>query len=179
MKQFAIAAALFAFVALAAEEVAVNGAFTIKPQAKYPTGWVADRWIGYQPEPKFEIIQENGRNVVHFTEIGCKNGFSWCSSARPAVKAGDVLRVTAKIKGKGKARFGLETFIDKRKWLAVLPKTGFDLTPEWKDVKVDLVVKDKDATQKVGFVMLTFGATSKADFYISDLKAELVPAEKK
>ena len=179
MKQIAIAAALFAFAALAAGEMAVNGTFTVKPQAKYPTGWRADRWIGYQPEPKFEIIQENGLNVVHFTEIGCKNGFSWTSATLPAAKAGDIIRVTAKIKGKGTARFGLETFTDKKKWLAVLPKTSFVLTPEWKEVKADLAVKDKDPAQKTGYVMLTFGATSKADFYISDLKAELVPAEKK
>ena len=179
MKRFAIAAALFAFAALAAGEVAVNGTFTIKPQAKYPAGWRVDRWVGYQPEPKFEIIQENGRNVVHFTEISCKNGFSWCSSARPAVKAGDIIRVTAKIKGKGTARFGLETFTDKKKWLAVLPKTSFVLTPEWKEVKVDLKVVDKDASQKAASVMLTFGATSKADFYISGMKVELISGEKK
>ena len=150
MKHLAIAAVLFAFAALTAGELAVNGTFTVKPQAKYPAGWRVDRWVGYQPEPKFEIIQENGRNVVHFTEISCKNGFSWTSSTLPAAKAGDIIRVTAKIKGKGTARFGLETFTDKKKWLAVLPKTSFVLTPEWKDVKADLVVKDKDPAQKTG-----------------------------
>ena len=179
MKRLAIAAAFLTFAALAAGEVDVNGIFAAKPQEKYPTGWRCDQWKGFQPEPKFEIIQENGQNVVHFTEISCKNGFSWYSLARPAVKAGDIVRVTAKVKGTGKVRFGLETFSSAKKWIMVLPRTAVSLTPEWKEVKVDLKVVDKDATQKAASVMLTFGATSKADFYISSLKVELVAAEKK
>ena len=179
MKHLAIAAAFFAFAALTAAEVAVNGNFTIRPKAKYPTGWRADGWIGHQPEPKFEILQENGRNAVHFTEISCKNGFVWISSARPAAKAGDIIRITARIKGSGTARFGLETFTDKKQWIMVLPKTVFTLTPEWKEIKADLVVKDKDEKLKAATAVLTFGATANSDFYISNLKAELIPAEKK
>lgn len=178
-KHLVIAAAFLSFAALTAGEIAVKGNFTVKPQAKYPTGWVNDRSSVFKPEPKFEIIQENGQNVVHFTEINGKHGFSWSSTARPAVKAGDVIRVTAKVKGSGKVMFGLETFTKERKWIMPLPKVRFDLTPEWKKIKVDLEVLDKHATRKAGFAMVVFGAASKSELYISDLKAELIPASDK
>lgn len=178
-KHLVIAAAFLTFTALTAGEIAVKGNFTVKPQGKYPTGWVNDRSSVFKPEPKFEIIQENGQNVLHFTEINGKHGFGWSSSARPAVNAGDVIRVTAKVKGSGKVRFGLETFTNKRKWIMPLPKVSIDLTPEWQKVQVDLEVQDKHATLKTGYVMLVFGAVSKSELYISDLKAELIPASKK
>jgi len=178
-KHLVIAAAFLTFTALTAGEIAVKGNFTVKPQGKYPTGWVNDRSSGFKPEPKFEIIQENGQDVVHFTEINGKHGFGWSSSARPAVNAGDVIRVTAKVKGSGKVRFGLETFTDKRKWIMPLPKVSMDLTQEWKKIQVDLEVLDKHATLKAGYAMLVFGAGPKSELYITDLKAELIPASNK
>ncbi len=62
-KHLVIAAAFLSFAALTAGEIAVKGNFTVKPQAKYPTGWVNDRSSVFKPEPKFEIIQENGQNL--------------------------------------------------------------------------------------------------------------------
>ena len=179
MKHLTIAAALLAALSLTAGEIALKGDFAALQKDTYPVGWYNNTWGGYLPAPKFEIVKEKDFNALHFTEINGKSGFGWSSKARPAAKAGDIVRVTAKVKGSGKAWFGLQSFTDKGRWIMVLPMSYFDLTPEWKEVKADLVVKDKDPAQKTGYVMLTFGATGKADFYISDLKAELVPAEKK
>ena len=178
-KHLVIAAAFLSFAALSAGEIAVKGNFTVKPQEKYPTGWVNDRSSVFKPEPKFEIIQDNGQNVVHFTEINGKHGFSWSSSARPTVKAGDVIRVSAKVKGSGKVMFGLETFTKERKWIMPLPKVRIDLTPEWKKIKVDLEIQDKHATRKAGLAMVVFGAASKSELFITGLKAELIPASDK
>ena len=176
MKHLIAAAALLSVLSLTAGEIPLKGDFAALQKDKYPVGWYNNTWGGYLPAPKFEIVKEKDFNAVHFTEINGKSGFGWSSKARPAAKAGDTVRVTAKVKGTGKAWFGLQSFTDKGRWIMVLPMTYYDLTPEWKEVKFDLPVEDRHKTLKTGIIMVTFGANSKADFYIGDLKGEVIPA---
>lgn len=171
MKKLLSVAAALAGIALSATEVNVFGSFAQIQKNGMPRGWYANAWKGYQPAPKFEIVTENGKKVLHFSEIKGTSGFGWASSLRFPAKAGDVVTVTAKVKGSGTAWFGLQTFQADTKWTGVLPARKFPLTSQWTEFKAELPVTDvKD--RKTGKVMVTFGAEQNADFSISELKVD-------
>ncbi len=118
------------------------------------------------------LVEGDGAKALHFTEINAKYGFCWVNWQRYPAKAGDVVKVTAKVKGSGFAWVQLQTCLADGKYTGAIPQSVIRLTPEWRDVEIEIAVTDiKDKV--TGKVMLTFGAKKGADFYISHIKADL------
>ncbi len=159
-------------VSVSAAELKVQGDFVKLQKNGMPMGWSANSWSGYKPAPKFEIVEGDGAKALHFTEINAKYGFCWVNWQRYPAKAGDVVKVTAKVKGSGFAWVQLQTCLADGKYTGAIPQSVIRLTPEWRDVEIEIAVTDiKDKV--TGKVMLTFGAKKGADFYISHIKADL------
>ena len=179
MKHLLMFAAVLAAGIVSAQEINIKGDFaSIDKKEKVPVGWYNNSWGGYQPAPKYEIITEGETKVFHASEVKGKSGFSLSSKARPAAVAGDVIVVTARVKGAGKVFFGLQGFDAQSRWIGVMqPMPSLPLEAEWKDIKVELPVKEVNKTRKIGVVMVTFGATSGAELFITNLKAERVAAK--
>lgn len=177
MKHLLMFAAVLAAGIVSAQEINIKGDFAAFDQKeKVPVGWYNNAWGGYQPMPKYEVITEGENKVFHASEVKGKSGFSLSSKARPTAVAGDVIVITARVKGTGKVSFGLQAFTAQFKWISVMPMTFLPLEADWKDVRVELPVKDVHKTLKTGAVMVTFGGTPAGELFITGLKAEKVAA---
>ena len=178
MKHLLMFAAVLVAGIVSAQEINIKGDFAaVNKKDQIPLGWYNNTWYGYMPAPKYEVITEGETKVFHASEVKGKSGFSLSSAARPAAVAGDVIVITARVKGTGKVVFGLQGFDAQLKWIAVMPMTSLPLEAEWKDVKVELPVVEVSKTRKVGVVMVTFGGSPQGELFISNLKAEKVAAK--
>ncbi len=153
-------------------ELNVNGTFDNIQENGFPKGWYLNAWQGYKPAPEFKMLKDEEKNIAHFSNITAKFGFGWAYSGRFAAKADQIVTVTARVKGKGTAWFALQIFNAEKKFMAALPGEEIELSENWKDVKVDLLVKD-NKDEVTGQAMLTFGANTDAELYITGIKAVL------
>lgn len=167
-------AAVLGVFTLSAAELAINGAFDkMNSKTGLPEKWFFNAWAGYKPSPAVKVIKDGKANALEFTGSKSKNGFGISNFANFPCKKGQVVTVTARVKGQGTMFFQLQTF-GAKKWTGLLPAANVTLTPDWKDVKVTLPVDDvkgKDPTVKA---MFTFGAAAKTqNLTISSIKADL------
>lgn len=168
-----LAVVLGAF-ALCAAEVKINSAFTnVNPKTNIPAHWFLNAWSGYKPAPAIKVIKDGNVAALEFSNIKSKHGFGFNSANYFPCKKGQTLTVTARVKGKGKAFFQLQTFGAKA-WTGLLPSKTVDLTADWKEVKVTLPVdnvKGKDATVKAMFTL--GGSKGIQSLSISSIKLDL------
>ncbi len=173
MKKFSIALAFLTGVILHAEEINLQGDFAHIQNNGVPQGWHVTRAKFYEPTPKFQILKEKDKNILHVSDITGQYGFGWQSAILFPVKAGDQVTISANCKGKGTGWFTIETSTKDGKWTGGFRKQRFQLKPEWNEAKVRLHMVDfKNKT--TGQALLLFGADKGSELYISDLKVERI-----
>ena len=147
----------------------VNGNFAKLDKTGKPVNWRVNQWAGYKPLAKSEVISEDGRKVLHISDVTARSGFGWFYGKTFKAVAGDTVNVSAKVRGKGSARFGLQFRDAKGNYMSYTTKGGsFKLTKEWKDVNLALKVVNtsRGETQSV---TLTLGGDKGSELYISDI----------
>lgn len=169
-----LAAVLGAMFTLSAAELNVNGAFDkINPKTKLPTGWFFNAWPGFKPQPAFKLVKDGKVNALEFTKPNQKSGFGFNYGPTFNAKKGQTITVTARVKGSGKMFLALQGFANNA-WTGIMPYKYVDLTPAWKEIKVELPVVDIKGKAATTRVMLTFGVGGKSQgMSISTLKADL------
>ena len=171
MKQSIIAITCFITTcAITAELPLISPTGKHSEKTGVPYGWYLNRYPTYKPAPKIDYPED--MKIIHFSDVKGKDGFSLCHLKRFNGRDGDKVIVTARVKGSGTGWFGLQLFRGS-KWLAMLPVKKYPLTPEWKEVKIELKINDVSAVNPSNNFMFTFGAEHGAELYLSDLKAEL------
>ena len=135
-----------------------------------PHGWYLNGHASYKPTPKIDYPED--MKIIHFSDVKGKDGFSLCHLKRFNGRDGDKVVVTARVKGTGTGWFGLQLYRDS-KWLAMLPVKKYPLTPEWKEITIELPVSNTSAQNAADHFMFTFGTEQGAELFLSDLKAEL------
>jgi len=134
-------------------------------------GWSANRWDGYQPWAKHELMD----GVLHIYDVESKHGFGWRSHRLYEAQSGDSVQISAKVKGRGTVAFQLQYFApDGKKWLGVDPhSSSAQLSDEWQLRSFSLPVSnlDKGATGKF---MPTFLGRQGTELFIDDIKIEVI-----
>ena len=106
--------------------------------------WYLNTWYGYMPKPKLE----KGPEGLHVYDVQGKSGFGMISRTRIKAKAGETLKLTALVKGKGKMNLQPQFYDAAGKWTGVsLRNAKVTLTDEWREVT--LCVKVENIKDKV------------------------------
>ncbi|MBQ6596956.1 MAG: hypothetical protein IJH79_05325, partial [Lentisphaeria bacterium] len=135
--------------------------------------WAFNPWKGYKPLPKME--KEDG--TVHVYDVKGQYGFGLKSKKKIAVKAGDRVKFTAMVKGKGKMFFQLQDFDVNGKWIGVAPGAARAQIPaDWKEITLSVKVENhKDRV--TGFSIPTIGAGKGSELYFKNSRAEVETSE--
>ena len=163
---------LFSISTLMAEKQSLDIGFEKLNHKGMCTAWVNHKGAAFQPAPKVAITKENGKNVIHFSEIKGKSGFSWATRGRFPAVSGDRVVVTAKVKGSGKFTFGIQTLDGNRRWTNSRKHDPVTLTPNWQQVVMDFQIYNTHL-KKTSFILLDFYAVKDSELYITDVKADL------
>ena len=136
------------------------------------SSWVNHKGASFQPPPNVSIKKENGKVVVHFSDIKGKNGFLWSTIGRFPAVCGDKVVVTAKVKGRGTFSFGIQTLDKNKRWTRSIRDSGITLTSEWKTVVADMPIHNAGRSE-TGFFLIDFNAVKGSELYITEIKADL------
>ncbi len=104
------------------------------------TGWRLNSWAGYQPKAKLE---EGKDGSLHLFRAAAQHGAGLDSKVRIKVKAGDTVKLTAKVKGKGTMTVQLRCYDENGKWFGISKNSArTELTEEWKEVTLSMKAED-------------------------------------
>ncbi|MBQ9338515.1 MAG: family 16 glycosylhydrolase [Lentisphaeria bacterium] len=139
-----------------------------------PKSWYLNPWTGYQPKAKLEIDKDG---TLHVSEVKAKYGFGMISGTRIKAKAGDTVKLTAMIKGKGTMFFQLQYYDANNKWLTVAPTSArVKLTDEWREVTLSTKVENfKDKI--TAMVVCSVGTGKDGELYLKNPQAEVETSE--
>ena len=157
-----------------AANLEVNGDFAkTDKKSNMPSNWRINTWSGYKPYANAEVIKLDNKNVLHVYNVKSAKGFGLsCASNFPA-SAGDIVTVTAQVKGQGSGSFGLQFRNGKRSHIGQTSRGGyFTLTNEWKTVTAKLKVTntDKAVTENI---ILTLSGKQDTELYVRNIAANL------
>ena len=168
MKMFkSTASVLFAGVAAlaCAYELPFKGDFAEKGLDGFPTGWVWYDEGDTDPEiansrswshAQAKVEQGDGGGELHLFAAQDGKGTVLRNRQRIPGKAGDILTVTAELRGKGRAGLAVYGWNEKGGLARGLPAQQFDLTDEWKQVSATFTLSDyitKVASYEVVLIM--------------------------
>ena len=122
--------------------------------------WSFNPWKGYKPLPKMD--KENG--TVRIYDVTAKHGIGLKSNKKIAVKAGDRVKFTAMVKGKGKMFFQLQDFDANGKWIGVAPRAArAELPADWKEITLAVTVENHKE-RVTGFSIASIGVGKGHEF---------------
>lgn len=162
---------LFCAVFLHGGALEVNGNFARLDKTGKPVNWRVNQWAGYKPFAKYEVVEEAGRKVLHISNVTARSGFGWFYGKQFKAVAGDTINVSARVRGKGTANFGLQFRDAKGNYMSYTNKGGsFKLTSEWKVVNLALKVVNTSRGE-TSLVTLTLSGGKGCELFISDISA--------
>ena len=177
MKKFTACAIIACCAAiLAAGEIKINNTLkNSKIGADKPAGWN----LNGKPEllGKGEIIQGSEKDEKAFKIVTRKNGTSFYRLTPVPAKAGDKVKISADIKGKGKATLGFYTYVGIAGYFpAVDAEKTFELTDNFKEVEFELVVKNGAKGQVCENIRFFVRAQANSEVIFEDLEFEVEKA---
>ena len=135
--------------------------------------WSFNPWKGYQPLPKME--KENG--TVRIRNVTARYGIGLKSNKKIAVKAGDRVRFTAMVKGKGKMFFQLQDFDADGKWIGVAHGAAkAQLPPDWKEITLTAPVENHKG-RVTAFSIASIGVEKDNEIDFKNSRAEVETSE--
>ena len=138
--------------------------------AKLDGSWYFNTWSGYLPLPKMAKAQDGSISV---TDVTAKHGCGILSRHRVPARAGDTMKFTAMVKGKGKMFFRLQDYNAKGKWLRVAPNIAYaQLTPEWKEVTLSVKVEN-DKSNITSFCVGFIGVNKGGEISVKNANMEV------
>ena len=138
--------------------------------AKLDGSWYLNTWSGYLPLPKMVKAKDGSISV---TNVTAKHGCGILSRHRIPAKAGDTMKFTAMVKGKGKMFFRLQDYNAKGKWLRVALNTAHaQLTPEWKEVTLSVKVEN-DKSNITAFCVGFIGVNKGGELAVKNARMEI------
>lgn len=155
--------------------LSVIGVVQAEP-VKLDGGWYLNTWSGYNPLPKMTTAKDGS---ISFTEVKGKYGFGILNRKRLTVKAGDTVKFTAVVKGKGRVFFQLQNYDAQGRWTGVAGKSVWaDITADWKTITLSTRVIDINKKITAATVVTT-GTGKGHELQIKNATAEVIPAPAK
>ena len=138
--------------------------------AKLDGTWFFNAWSGYKPLPKMVKGKDGSISV---TGVTAKYGTGILSNVRVPAKAGETMKFTALVKGKGKMFFRLQDFDAKNRWLRVAPACAYvDLTSDWKEVTLSVKVEN-DKSRVTAFCVAFIGVGKGGELAVKNASMEI------
>ena len=155
--------------------LSVIGAVFAEP-VKLDGSWYLNTWSGYNPLPKMTTAKDGS---ISFTEVKGKYGFGILNRKRLTVKAGDTVKFTAVIKGKGKIFLQLQNYDAQGRWTGVAGRgIWIDIPADWKEIT--MTQKVIDINKKItAATVVTTGTGKGHELQIKNATAEVIPAPAK
>lgn len=136
--------------------------------------WSLNAWKGYKPAPDMEKTSDGG---ISLTNVTAKYGVGLISRKRIPSKAGDVMKFTALVRGRGKIFFQLQDYDASGKWLGVAGRAvRADLTPEWREITLSLKVENHKG-RITAFSVATTGVGKDGELQIRNTRMEREESE--
>jgi hypothetical protein len=177
--KFTLLAAAFVFTAvLSAAEIKVDLSKAKVGDTKAP-GWSLNG-LNVKEPGKISIVEGSKAGTLAIQVVTGEYATPYFRTNSIPAKAGDTLKVTAKIKGEGKATFGVYGYAVKGFVPTLTPGKAFDLTADFQEVvyEVELVetkVKDKEGNIKaVASIRPVFTTAANSKLIIEDMKFEVI-----
>ena len=136
--------------------------------------WRLNPWSGYKPLPKMEKGEDG---TLHVYEVKGKSGFGIISRTRIKAKAGETLKLTALVKGKGKMFLQPQYYDEDGRWISVSPRSvKTDLTDEWREVTLSIKVENFKG-KVTAAVVVAVGTGNGGELYLKNPRAEIETSE--
>ena len=160
------------FMGLCADEITIMDVSKINQKHNLPTGWYLNKLREFVPAPKVEYTEENGKKIMHLSDVKGSGGCRFdCYTKHPALK-GDKIILYAEVRGSGKGVFTLQAYHEK-KWMGHIGIKDFPVTGDWQKVKVEFTVNDLADNWPTTSVICLFGAKKDSDIYVRSLSLSL------
>ena len=102
--------------------------------------WKLNAWSGYKPAPSFKVNKDGSFNL---TDITAKSGAGVEGRQYVPCKAGELMKFTALVKGRGKITFKLRDYDANRKWLRIAPASAkTEIPADWKEITLTVKVEN-------------------------------------
>ena len=170
----------FLIVPLSAEILSVDGEFRELDKDGQPTQWVLHEWSGFQPLAKLQVLPgaDDDRNVLRIQEIRGANGMGFRNRKRLPGRSGDQVRVTFRVRGRGRAKGSVEIYhyTAKGEWNPPSEKQYFEYSPDWR-TQVCSFYLSNGPRGETAFFQVCFGAMNGAELELSSVRVEQIPAQ--
>ena len=160
-------------VCLAAAETEMIDLETINPSFNTPMNWYPNKRAAFIPLPTVTYSVEQGRKVMHISNVKGKDGCRFDCYRNYPVLNGDKIILTAEVKGKGKGIFTVQAYSGK-KWMGHIGIKTFAIPTEWQSVKVEFDIHDLDPKAPTSGVICMFGAKNGSELFIRSLTSDVV-----
>lgn len=179
MKKFTVCAILACCAAiLSAGDIEIKNTLkNSKIGAEKPIGWQLNG------NPKFlgkgEIIQGSEKDEKALKIVTQKNGTAFYRLNATPAKAGDKVKISADVKGKGKVTLGFYTYVGLAGYFsAVDAEKTVDLTDTFKEVEFEFVVKNGAKGQVCENIRFFVKAQPNTEVVVEDLEFEVDKKDK-
>lgn len=178
MKHLIFLAAMICGIAAFAEDIDINGDFK-KIKGNMPAGWAQNKGSWAKPLAAVELLKSDKGNALKVTSGKETKATHIYSSKIIKVKAGDKVKLTIKVKGKGKAGVGIYAHGAKKWCFGSYKSTKLqEKATEFTNI---IPIKDRKKDGKVTVVaetckvVLEIKADTEAVF--ESVKVEVIPAK--
>lgn len=132
-------------------------------EADLTESWTLNTWSGYEPLAKVERTDR----TIHVSDVQAKYGFGMRSGQRFQVKAGDAVKFTAMVRGKGEMFFQLQNFDAEGRWIGVARSRVTKILPSESRTITFSVLAENSGKNITASVMPTFGADQGSELFIT------------
>jgi hypothetical protein len=178
MKQLLFLAAMICGIAAFAGDLDINGDFK-KVKGTMPLGWTQNKGSWAKPFGAVELLKSDKGNALKITSAKETKATHVYSTKAIPVKAGDKVKVTIKLKGKGKAGGGVYAYGAKKWCFGSYKSTG--LKPETTEFTNIITIKDRKKDGKVTVVAtkckVVLEAKANTEAIFESVKIEVIPAK--
>ena len=178
MKKSLIVCAFACALSLVAAEVKFDWSKSKIGENKAP-GWGVNAMGKYEGLGKVTVVEGPQKGTMALQCVTQARSTAYFRAAAIKAKAGDTVKITAKVKGTGKISLGVYSYSKSGFVPAPTPHKTFDVSSELKDIVYEFELlesktKDKDGNLKtVATIRPTFTIVANSDFIIEDIIVEV------
>jgi hypothetical protein len=175
MKKIMIALVCAGAFALSAGEVKIAWDKAKIGDTKIP-GWVLDNFGSYKDQVgSGKIIAGSKEGTVAFQVTGKEKNTAFFKQNADPAKPGDIVKITAKIKGRGDITFGYYCY-GPNKFVGGMSNTYkvFTATGEFQEISAELEIQNHPKGEEITRIRVMITGRPDCDVIIEDLKYEII-----
>ena len=171
--------AIASFSALMAAEIKIDWSKAKINDETFP-GWLMDKYGKPEDLGSGKIIAGSKEGTFAYELTGNVSNTAYYRAKNVKVKVGDIVKISAKLKGNGKLAVGYYCYDYSFVGKVVNNVHEFVATPDFQDVSVELEIKQPlEANRTVTSIRPMIAIRPKSNAVVEDLKIEIIKKEEK